>query len=88
VSGASLFIKMLRVNTLPIVPDPQAKLPLAIPDFRFDPLRLRVLEGIAHRLAGYPLDFVSQYRMEVTRRAFYLHMKLGSIRALKFPNGA
>jgi hypothetical protein len=67
---------MLRVNAPPIIPDPQPKLPLVIPDFHFDPLRLCVLEGVAQRLACNPIDFGPQYRIQVSRRAFYLHMKV------------
>jgi hypothetical protein len=33
---------------------------LVIVDLRFDPPRLRVLEGIAQRLAGNAVDFVPQ----------------------------
>jgi hypothetical protein len=53
VSGASLFIKMLRVNTLPVILDSQPQLPFVIPNFHFDPLGLCVLEGIAQGFAGY-----------------------------------
>ena len=52
---------------------------LVIPNFHFDPLRLRVLEGIAQRLARNPVDFVPQDRMKVPWRSFHLHTKLGSI---------
>ncbi len=79
-SGTLIVIQKLRVNPLTIVPHPQPKLPFVIPDFHFDPLRLCVLESIAHCLAGNPIDFVSQYRTEVPRRPFHPHMKLGSIR--------
>jgi hypothetical protein len=47
VSGASAFIQKPWVNALSVIPDLQAKPPFVIPDFHFDPLRLRVLEGIA-----------------------------------------
>src|SRR5258707_984735 len=79
VSGASVFIQKLRVNALPIIPDPQPKPPLVIPDFHFDPPRPCVVQCIAQCFPSNPVDFVSQYRMEVTRRALYLHMKLGGI---------
>src|SRR5580704_2753188 len=42
--GASVITHTLRVNALPIAPDPQPKLPLVIPAFPFDPLRLCVME--------------------------------------------
>src|SRR6266550_1216815 len=64
---------------LPVIPDPQPEMPLVIPNFHFDPLRLRVLEGIAQRLARNPVDFVPQDRMKVPWRSFHLHTKLGSI---------
>src|SRR6266581_3445249 len=79
VSGALVFIQMLRVNALSIIPYPHPKLPFVIADFHFDPLRLCVLEGIAHGLAGYPVDFVPQDRMEALRGSFHLHLKLRSI---------
>src|SRR5580700_4127763 len=79
VFGASLLIKMLRVNALPIIPEPQPKLPFVIPDFHFDPLRLCVLEGIAQCFPCDPVDFVSEDRMEILRGSFNIHVKLGSI---------
>jgi hypothetical protein len=51
-SGAPFFIKELGVHTLPVIPDPQPKLPFLVPDFHFDLPRLCVPEGVAHRLAA------------------------------------
>src|SRR4029077_2606264 len=79
VSGASVFMQKLRVNALPIIPDPQPKLLLVIPNFHLDPLRMCVVQCIAQCFPSNPVDFVSQYRMEVTGCAFYFHVKLGSI---------
>jgi hypothetical protein len=70
---------MLLVNALSVIPDPQPKLPVVIPDFHFDPLRLGVLEGIAQCLPCDPVDFVSEERMEILWGSFNLHVKLGSI---------
>ncbi len=78
VSGARVF-QMLRVNALPVVPHPQPELSFVIVDFHFHPLRIRVLEGIAHGLACNAVDLVSRDRMQVPRRAFHLHIKLGAI---------
>ena len=78
-SGVPVFIQMLRVDAFSIIPDPQAKLPFAVSDFHFYALRLCVLEGIAHGLARYPVDFVPQDRMEILRGSFHLHMKDGRI---------
>ena len=77
--GAPLFLKNLRVDALPVIPDPQAKLPFVIVDFHFDLPRLSVPRGIAQRLAGNPVDFVADDRMQVPRRAFYLHPQDGGI---------
>src|SRR6266478_5444284 len=79
VPGGPVFIKMLGVDALSVIPDPQPKMPFVIPDFHFDPLRLCVPEGVAKCLPCDPVDFVPQYRMEILGRAFHLHMKLGSI---------
>src|SRR6266849_4546026 len=61
-------------------PAPQPKLPFVIPDLHFDPPRHCVPERIAQCLPCNPVDLVSQNRMEVPRRPFHPHMKLGSIR--------
>src|SRR5208283_2322682 len=65
VSGTLAFVQELRINAYSIIPNPQAKLPFVIPEFDFDLARLGVLECIAHCFAGNPVDFVSQYRMQV-----------------------
>ena len=78
-SGAPFFIEELRVHALPVIPDPQPKLPFVIPEFHFYLLRLCVPEGIAQRLGGNPVDFVSEYRMEVPRCPLHLHTKHGRI---------
>src|SRR5271163_2015909 len=79
VPRVAVSIKMLRVNALTVIPDPQPKLPFVITDFHFDPLRLGVLEGIAQRFRCDPVDFVSEDRMEILRGSFNIHMKLGGI---------
>src|SRR5882762_5241191 len=60
VSGASLLIKMPRLNALPIISDPQPKLTLVISDFHLDSPRLCVLEGIAQRLACNRVRFAGR----------------------------
>src|SRR5712671_1470225 len=80
VPSVAVSLKMLRVNALSVISDPQPKLPFVIPDFHFDPLRLRVLEGIAHRFSCDPVDFISEDWMEIPRGSFNLHAKLGCIR--------
>src|SRR6266436_4257221 len=67
VSGTSVSIQKLRVNTLSIIPDPQTKLPFVVAEFHFDPPRLRVLKGVTHSFARTPLDFVAKDRMEIPR---------------------
>jgi hypothetical protein len=42
-------------------------------NFHLDLLRVRVAEGVAQGLAGYPVDFVPQDRVEISRCAFYLY---------------
>src|SRR6516165_5593433 len=74
-SGAPLIIKELGVHTFPVIPEPQPKLPFLVLDFHLDLPRLCVPEGVAHRLARNPVDFIAEYRMEVTRRAFHLDTK-------------
>ena len=81
VSGAPASIQNRRINALAVVPDPQAKLPLVVADFHFDPLRVCVAERIAQRLAGNPVDFVAQERREIARHALHQHMKVGRILA-------
>ena len=78
-SGAPFFIEELRVHALPVIPNPQPKLPFVIPYFQFYLPRLCVPEGIAQRLGCNPVDFVSEYRMQVPRHAFHLHTKCGRI---------
>jgi len=76
-AGAPFSMKKLRVHTLPVIPDPQPKLPFVIADFHFDVPSLGVPEGVAHRLACNPVNFIAEYRMEVPRRAFHLHTQEG-----------
>src|SRR6266436_2520642 len=79
VPSVAVSIKMLRVDALSVIPDPQPKLPFVIPDFHFDPLRLCVLEGIAHCFSCDPVDFISEDWMEIPRGSFNLYVKLGCI---------
>jgi Y_Y_Y domain/Histidine kinase len=52
VSGAPACIQNGRVDALSVVHDAQPESPWIIPDFHLDPLRLRVTESIAQRLAS------------------------------------
>src|SRR5439155_14486653 len=81
VASLPLSAEKLRVDAFSIVADPQPKLPLAIPDFNFDPARVRVPECIAHRLDCNPVGLVTGERREVTGCAFHQHLKVGTIRA-------
>src|SRR5712671_7002488 len=79
VPSVAVSIKILRVNALSVISDPQPKLPFVIPDFHFDPLRLCVLEGIAQCFRCDPVNFVSDDQMEILRGSFNIHVKLGGI---------
>jgi hypothetical protein len=48
--------------------------PFVIPDFHFDLPRLCALEGVARCPGSNPANFVSEDRMKILRRAFYLHI--------------
>src|SRR6185295_15491549 len=67
------------VNTLSIIADQQAELPLVITDLHGDPPRLRVPEGVAQRFARDAVCLVAHDRVEVARRAFYIHINSGTI---------
>src|SRR5260370_40257719 len=47
-SGASVFIQKLRVNSFSVIADPQAKLPSELPESPFDQPVLSALEGATH----------------------------------------
>jgi len=63
---AAAFFQDVRWYTRPIVPDAQAESPFFVGNLRFNMMSLSVAEGIAQRLAGDPVDLVSDDR--VTRR--------------------
>ena len=63
-------------DALAIIADAEPKLLLVIADFHFDALRSGVTEGVAHRFADNPVDFIAQNRMQVARRAFHLHSEI------------
>jgi len=68
VPRASTVTQKLRVDALSIISDQQAKLAIVISDYHIDPLRLRVLKGIAQGLSCDPVNFVSQDRMKLEGR--------------------
>jgi hypothetical protein len=70
---AASFTQNLRIDALSIVPDPHSKLPSVVLDLHFDPPRLCVLERIAQRFDGDPIDFVPDERSQFPRCAFQLH---------------
>ena len=47
VPGAPFFTENRRIQTLPVVPNEQLKLPFIVPDFHFDLPRLRMVECIS-----------------------------------------
>jgi hypothetical protein len=63
VSGVPVSAKNLWVNAPSIVPDTQPELRFVVADFHFNPVRACVTEGVAQRLGGDPVDFVSEHRM-------------------------
>src|SRR5215469_5355891 len=78
VPGASPCLENRPINALSVVPDAQPKPPLLIADFHVDPLCLGVREGIAHRLACNPKDFVPDERRKIPRRSFHVYAELGT----------
>ena len=67
------FFDDFRIHAPSVVPDTQPQYLVAIVDFRFDPARLRVAEGISYRLAGNPVDFILEDRLEVAWPTFHLN---------------
>ena len=49
-----------RVNAFSVIAYAQAKLAIVVPDFNFDPARLRMLKGVSQNLACNPVDFVAR----------------------------
>src|ERR1700687_5055907 len=70
---------MLRVDALSVVPDSQPKLPFIIPNFHFYLARLCVPECISQRLTRNPVDFISEYWMQVPWGAFHRYLTDGGI---------
>jgi hypothetical protein len=62
VPGLRAFCHDVLIDTFSIVANPQAKLPLIVPDFGFYAARLRVPEGISQQLAPDPVDLVLKDR--------------------------
>ena len=59
------FVQHGGIHPDAVIPHPDAKLTWIVSDFGFDPLRPRVVEGVAQRFARNPVDFVAYYRMQV-----------------------
>src|SRR4030095_10041633 len=73
--SASRSLNYRRINPLTVVADEQAQLAGVIFDVRIEVAPLRVPEAIANRLAGNPVDVVSNDRMEISRCALDVDMK-------------
>src|SRR5262245_50981790 len=63
VSGP-LFAEHRSLDALAVVSYPYLELLVVVPDFHFDPARLRVPEGITQSLAGDPVDVVPENRVK------------------------
>src|SRR5678816_4177168 len=64
----------LLINTLSVVAHAQLEMPLIESDLHCDPLRVRVAEGVAQCLAGDAVRLVTNVGVQITARAFYLHI--------------
>src|SRR5579863_6956945 len=73
VPGPLAFRHNLLIDAFSIVANPQAKLPLIVPDFGFNAARLRVPEGISQHLAPDPVDLVLKDGRQTPVRSFHRH---------------
>jgi hypothetical protein len=53
-----------RVDAFSIIAYAQAKLAIVVPDFSFDPARLRMLKGVSQNLACNAADFFARERAQ------------------------
>jgi len=65
VSRAPFLAEHPRIDTDPIVPHSDAKVPFGIPDLDFDSTRPRVVEGVTQGLSRDSVDLIPQYRIQV-----------------------
>jgi hypothetical protein len=92
VPGLRAFRHNLLIDAFSIVANPQAKLPLIVPDFGFNVARLRVPEGISQHLAPDPVDLVLKDGRQTPVRSFHCHTEhwrssISILRLCQFPTG-
>src|SRR5678815_3676107 len=70
----ALSAHCLLVNALSVIAHAQLELPRIESDLHCDPLRVCVAEGIAQCLARNTVGLVTNVCVQITPRAFYLHI--------------
>ena len=78
-SGTSFCFESLGADASPVIADVHGQLLLVVVYAHLDLSRLGVVEGVAQRFPSYPVDFVSQDRLQFPRRPFPSTCKAGGL---------
>jgi hypothetical protein len=73
VPGPRTFRHSIPIDAFSIIANPQAELPIIVPDFGFNVARLRVPEGISQHLAPDPVNLVLKVWRQTPVRSFHRH---------------
>jgi hypothetical protein len=67
------FVEYLRVNSDSVIAEPDAEFQLVVSNLNFNLSSARVAESVSQNLPAYPIEFVPQNRLYVSRRPFDSH---------------